>query len=115
MIFRGVATEWTCLLQMGLEAATKALLDAGITYDKVEAAFCGVSKRCRGELGQTMNAHPVTISVRVRRQLYRSKGSVQLGHDRDTHHQCQQCKQLRSPFRAVGPHAHIQNCSTGST
>jgi len=29
---------------MGLEAATKALLDAGITYDAVEAAYCGVSK-----------------------------------------------------------------------
>ncbi|KAG9007951.1 hypothetical protein FRB95_010134 [Tulasnella sp. JGI-2019a] len=26
---------------MGLEAATKALIDAGITYDAVEAAFCG--------------------------------------------------------------------------
>jgi len=29
------------LLQMGLEAATKALLDAGITYDAVQAAFVG--------------------------------------------------------------------------
>lgn len=26
---------------MGLEAATKALLDAGITYDAVQAAFVG--------------------------------------------------------------------------
>jgi sterol carrier protein 2 len=26
---------------MGLEAATKALLDAGITYDKVQAAWVG--------------------------------------------------------------------------
>ena len=26
---------------MGLEAATKALLDAGITYDEVQAAFAG--------------------------------------------------------------------------
>ncbi|TFY74357.1 hypothetical protein EWM64_g9655, partial [Hericium alpestre] len=26
---------------MGLEAATKALLDAGITYDAIEAAFVG--------------------------------------------------------------------------
>lgn len=26
---------------MGLEAATKALIDAGITYDKVQAAWVG--------------------------------------------------------------------------
>jgi sterol carrier protein 2 len=26
---------------MGLEAATRALLDAGITYDEVQAAFVG--------------------------------------------------------------------------
>lgn len=26
---------------MGLEAATKALLDAGITYDDIEVAFVG--------------------------------------------------------------------------
>ena len=32
---------------MGLEAATKALLDAGITYDEVETAFVGY---CYGEL-----------------------------------------------------------------
>jgi len=34
-------------LKMGLEAATKALLDAGITYDEVETAFVGY---CYGEL-----------------------------------------------------------------
>ena len=28
-------------LQMGLEAATKALLDAGITYDSIQEAFVG--------------------------------------------------------------------------
>lgn len=28
-------------MQMGLEAATKALLDAGITYDSVQHAFVG--------------------------------------------------------------------------
>ncbi|KAH9075572.1 thiolase-like protein [Lactarius deliciosus] len=31
----------TAFTKMGLEAATKALLDAGITYDSVEAAFVG--------------------------------------------------------------------------
>lgn len=41
------------ILQMGLEAATKALLDAGITYDDVQAAYCGVSwpmlLKCRAD------------------------------------------------------------------
>lgn len=31
---------------MGLEAATKALLEAGITYDAVQVAFVGYVRGC---------------------------------------------------------------------
>ncbi|KAF7798614.1 hypothetical protein EIP86_009836 [Pleurotus ostreatoroseus] len=36
-----VGVGCTAFIKMGLEAATKALLDAGITYDAVEAAYVG--------------------------------------------------------------------------
>ncbi|KAH9024256.1 thiolase-like protein [Lactarius pseudohatsudake] len=36
-----IGVGYTAFTKMGLEAATKALLDAGITYDSVEAAFVG--------------------------------------------------------------------------
>ena len=46
-------SEWYAH-KMGLEAATKALLDAGITYDQVELAFVGY---CYGDStsGQVRN------------------------------------------------------------
>ena len=59
-------------LQIGLEAATKALLDAGITYDKVEAAFVGY---CYGSY-LSVRSHSAWLSEAPRQAIPQACSSL---------------------------------------
>lgn len=71
---------------MGLEAATKALLDAGITYDNVEAAYVGY---CYGDStsGQVCLLHrPRCASLNA----FPPACAVQPGSHGHTNNKCEQ-------------------------
>ena len=62
---------------MGLEAATKALLDAGITYDEVEIAYVGY---CYGDStsGQVCVVSIVLMYIHIVKHLLASVHSTAL-------------------------------------
>ena len=72
---------------MGLEAATKALLDAGITYDAVEAAYVGF---CYGDSTSGQVSGFVHAYLSPKLTLAFAESPVQSRHDGNTDHKREQ-------------------------
>jgi hypothetical protein len=80
---------------MGLEAATKALLEAGLTYDAIEVAFVGYVRyniRC-SKIFITDTPHQVFWRFNVWATC-----TLQPWSDGHSHNECQQRMRKNTPF-----------------